>query len=162
MRFIKTADGKLVPALSMGGLTGLTALEGSHAFDKNKSKKERVMAGAGAAATGSILASEVIHNKPWRWMKRAHVQSLEKLAAGIVPNRIAQAAKSVGTATERAAAHGVTAQKAPQLTGLAKMKALSQQPIESTAVGNRKFLTRLASVKTAGIVSGALSIFRTE
>lgn len=70
----KMAAGKLVPSLSMGGLTGLTALEGSHAFDKTKSKKERVMAGAGAAATGSILASEAIHNQPWKWIKRAKAE----------------------------------------------------------------------------------------
>jgi hypothetical protein len=58
----KVGAGGLSPALSMGGLAGLTALEGSQAFNKKKSKKERGMAAASAGATGSILAAEGIHN----------------------------------------------------------------------------------------------------
>lgn len=55
--------GVLSPALSMGGLAGLTAIEGAGAFGKNKTKKERLKSGAEAGFTGSILASEAIHNK---------------------------------------------------------------------------------------------------
>lgn len=59
---LKTAS-SLTPLLSMGGLAGLTAIEGSGALNKKKSTKERVKDGASAAFTGSILASEAIHNK---------------------------------------------------------------------------------------------------
>lgn len=59
----KSSSGALPPALSMGGLAGLTGLEAAGAFNKKKTRKERVLAGAGAASTGAILASEAIHNK---------------------------------------------------------------------------------------------------
>jgi hypothetical protein len=59
----KIAVGGLPAGLSMTGLGGLTAIEGAGAFDKHKSKGERVKDGASAAFTGSILAGEMIHNK---------------------------------------------------------------------------------------------------
>jgi hypothetical protein len=59
----KIAAGNLSPMLSMGGLAGLTAVEGAGAFNKNKSKKSRLKDGASAGFTGSILAAEAIHNK---------------------------------------------------------------------------------------------------
>jgi len=53
----------LPAGLSMGGLGALTAIEGSGALDKKKSTGERIKDGLSAAATGSILAGEAIHNK---------------------------------------------------------------------------------------------------
>jgi len=59
----KEAKGILPPALSMGGLAGLTAIEGAGALDKKKSKGERIKSGLGAGATGAILASEAMEHK---------------------------------------------------------------------------------------------------
>lgn len=99
----KTGAGVLSPALSMGGLAGLTALEGSQAFNKKKSKKERVMAGASAGATGSILAAEGIHNKD---MLKGGLQSAKKWATGKAPSAMDKmknlGKKAVGFATKHA------------------------------------------------------------
>lgn len=82
-------SGHLPAALSMGGLAGLTAIEGAGAFDKNKSRKSRAKDAASAGFTGSILASEALHNKDMLrgagkkalgLLKKAEAEALEKLA----------------------------------------------------------------------------------
>lgn len=58
-KFEKT---KTSGAASIAGLSGLVALEGSGAFNKKKSTKERAMSGAAGAATGAILGDELMHH----------------------------------------------------------------------------------------------------
>lgn len=103
----KIAAGKLVPALSIGGLAGLTGLEAAGALNKNKSGHDRMMSGAGATATGAILASELIHNKPWQWIKHAEVDSATMAAlveelSEIEKQAIANPFKAIANTAENA------------------------------------------------------------
>lgn len=77
----KIAIGGLPAGLSMTGLGGLTAIEGAGAFDKHKSKGERLKDGASAGFTGAILAGEMIHNK--KMLKRLGKGLLTKKAATV-------------------------------------------------------------------------------
>jgi hypothetical protein len=93
----KVGAGGLSPALSMGGLAGLTALEGSQAFNKKKSKKERGMAAASAGATGSILAAEGIHNKD---MLKSGLKKANKWATGKAPSAMDKIKNLAGKAAK--------------------------------------------------------------
>lgn len=96
--------GNIPAALSMGGLAGLTAVEGAGAFNKKHSKKERLKDGASAAFTGSILAGEAIHNKDMlkgglrtagKFLKRASVEKQAELIDRL-PEPVAMKLEDVG------------------------------------------------------------------
>lgn len=60
---------------------------------------------------------------------------------------------------ERAAVNGVKKPPAaPQLTGLARMKAMAGQPIEQFNLGGRKLLTKLSKAKLASLVHPAVDL----
>lgn len=60
---LEKISGAVPAALSMGGLAGLTAIEGAGAFNKKNSNSHRLKDAASAGFTGSILAGEAIHNR---------------------------------------------------------------------------------------------------
>lgn len=129
----------------------------------------------GVPAIGATLGTGIAMGTQKK-EKQAQIRSIELLlkTAGFfsnskpptptVPNRIANAAKQ--NHATWAAANGVSAHHTPQLTGMAKLRAVSSQPIERTTLGARKFLTRLASVKIASarpnIVEQINLLFRME
>lgn len=90
-------------ALSMGGLAGLTAIEGAGAFNKKKEKKERLKDAASSGFTGSILASEMLHNKD-------HLKKLfTKHAGPLNQAAMAKAIRSQGVRPGQAARLGFSA-----------------------------------------------------
>lgn len=102
--FRKVAGIGAPEALSMGGLAGLTAIEGKGAFDKKKSAKERVTSGAEAGFTGSILASELLHNKD---KLKGLVSKMPKVAAPMNQAAIMKSVASTGLRPGMAARAGV-------------------------------------------------------
>lgn len=100
---LEKIGGKMPALMSMGGLAGLTAVEGAGAFNKKHSKKERLKDGASAAFTGSILAGEAIHNKDMlkgglrtagKFLKRASVKEAELIDR--LPEPVAMKLEDVG------------------------------------------------------------------